>query len=172
VASSIPHTTADRARYPHNPCLDISKGDVWARSVGFADPPDVTDQGDFLGSNPTARSKTRTTGEQERGANVICIRISTMHQSAAYLARGESPGPPTNPSRRQGRIGRCLPDLRKGRLSCTERYGRQSTQERLRQVTYNAIKAFEHGEDILYPQPAHFCPLKTFCAASASSCSR
>jgi hypothetical protein len=87
VASFIPHTTADKTRFPHNACLGISKG-MWVRSVGSVDPPDVDDQGNFLGTNPTARSKTRTTSEQERGASVIFIGILTMHQSAAYLARG------------------------------------------------------------------------------------
>ena len=48
VAGFILHTSADKTRYPYNPYLGISMG-LWAQSVGLVDPPDVTDQGNFIG---------------------------------------------------------------------------------------------------------------------------
>jgi hypothetical protein len=50
VASFVPPTTTDKTRYPHHPCLGISKGVGSVGSVGSVDPPGVND---FFGSNPS-----------------------------------------------------------------------------------------------------------------------
>jgi len=92
--------------------------------------------------------------------------ILAMHQSAACLVRSELQGPWINSSRSGTNLSLSSRSWKEMVALYSDRRS-QRTQEQLWQITYNTIKAFEH-EYILYPQSAHFCPLKMFFVAFAS----